>query len=332
MCSYIEMPDIFGRSTKTSMSSLRGERGIGFNMLSNGNYDMQGKVLSNAADGTEATDLVTQGYCDLHYSTKLQDGEQNAIAIADEDNNIMASSVYINENNVSFGGKELKNISLPNTPDSAISKSYFDAHKGKNIPQPEGAEDATNLSFTLNRLDQKLDRYQKGDTVPTMNAHLNMNGHKIIYSASPEASNEVCNKEYVDGVTERMCVEGGGLELSEDKCIRLSPLKLLYSPPSGKTINWESSFDIPKTPLNDPSEFRIVYITYKKTNNTTMYGTMPFIPASLPPVGTSVFCNVELFKNVYLTFQHTRDACICSLGGQRGRGDTVSIVSIYGAQ
>lgn len=45
--------------SQTSGQGERGRPGVGFNLTSDGNYDMVNKKLANVADGTNPTDAIT---------------------------------------------------------------------------------------------------------------------------------------------------------------------------------------------------------------------------------------------------------------------------------
>ena len=45
--------------SQTSGQGERGRLGVGFNLTSDGNYDMVNKKLANVADGTNPTDAIT---------------------------------------------------------------------------------------------------------------------------------------------------------------------------------------------------------------------------------------------------------------------------------
>lgn len=69
--------DRFGRKkrigVKTGPRGERGEDGVGFKLTEGGDYDMEGKVLKNAADPTDTNDVSTKGYVDrtLNYLVTL---------------------------------------------------------------------------------------------------------------------------------------------------------------------------------------------------------------------------------------------------------------------
>lgn len=55
--------DKFGRKGKQKEAiQIRGPPGVGYKLASNGNYDIQGKTLTNVANPTNASDVATQEY------------------------------------------------------------------------------------------------------------------------------------------------------------------------------------------------------------------------------------------------------------------------------
>ena len=75
--------DKFGRKKSKSLSSLHGRPGIGFKLDSSGNYDMQGKRLTNIGNPSSGGDSVPLEFFNQHLSEMRESLNNMKIRIKD---------------------------------------------------------------------------------------------------------------------------------------------------------------------------------------------------------------------------------------------------------
>ena len=130
--------DIFGRS-RSKKTPKQGPRGIGFNLTSDGNFDLRGKKLCNVATPTETSDVANKSF---------------VISSLD-------SRISLEADGLSVNNRRIGNVAPPVSPNDVVCKSFlentvpfldettdcFDCKSRSiaNVGPPENAQDAVNL-------------------------------------------------------------------------------------------------------------------------------------------------------------------------------------------
>ena len=138
---------------KTSGQGERVKPGVGFNLTSDGNYDMVNKKLVNVADGTDPKDAITLGQPDavdfdtITKNIDLQDtynvinskqqkfNEMNAnrktLVCYDDVRDVFVSkkeSVFQMQTHLDMGKNYIYNVKTLVNNDQEANKSYVDQH------------------------------------------------------------------------------------------------------------------------------------------------------------------------------------------------------------
>ena len=177
---------------------VQGAPGVGFNLTSDGNYDMVGKKLTNVGAPTSDTDSATKKYVD----TNSGGGKTSLLTV---DSNIDMKSQF-----------SITNLKTPSNNDDAANKKYVDDSKidgsvflkldgtrqmsGNldmnnkriiNLPAPTGSKQPIPLAYgDLAYL------HVNGSNM--MTNHLNMNNKKITHLQTPTNNTDAVPKKYVD--------------------------------------------------------------------------------------------------------------------------------------
>ena len=177
---------------------LQGAPGVGFNLTSDGNYDMNGKKLTNVGEPTDYKDAASKKYVDTHSGG----GKTSLITV---DSNIDMKSQY-----------SITKLKTPTDNDDAANKKYVDDSKidgsvflkldgtrpmsGNlnmnnkliyNIPNPTGSKQPIPLAYgDLAYL------HVNGSNM--MTNHMNMNNKKITNLQTPTNNTDAATKKYVD--------------------------------------------------------------------------------------------------------------------------------------
>ena len=177
---------------------IQGAPGVGFNLTTDGNYDMVGKKLTNVGAPTSDTDSATKKYVD----TNSESGKTSLLAV---DSNIDMKSQF-----------SMTNLKTPSNNDDAANKKYVDDSKVDgsvflkldgtrlmtgnldmnnkrifNLPNPTGPKQPLPLAYGDLA-------YLHVDGSNTMTNHLNMNNKKIINLVAPTNNSDAVPKKYVD--------------------------------------------------------------------------------------------------------------------------------------
>ena len=95
--------------SSSTTSPQRGLPGVGFKLTHDGNYDIDGKRLTNVSQPIEARDVATKAYIDGNkLDVILRDGSQNMTGNLDM-NNKLTSLAYSTDDNDAVNLKVLKN-------------------------------------------------------------------------------------------------------------------------------------------------------------------------------------------------------------------------------
>jgi len=139
----------FGSPLETHRG-VRGERGVGFDLTSDGDYDMKTKRLRNVGDPEAANDAITLAH--LKKSLTLFENK--------------TTSAF--ENLAKKLDDHLKDIPFDITPDGDLSLKYKtvvgengveiqEKRKVKNIGYPTHSEDSTHRKFVVDAIKRKFD-------------------------------------------------------------------------------------------------------------------------------------------------------------------------------
>ena len=96
--------------SSSTTSSQRGLPGVGFKLTDDGNYDIDGKRLTNVSQPIDARDVATKAYIDGNkLDVILRDGSQNMTGNLDMNNNKITSLADSTDDNDAVNLKVLKN-------------------------------------------------------------------------------------------------------------------------------------------------------------------------------------------------------------------------------
>ena len=96
--------------TTSSTHGTPGPPGIGFKLTGDGNYDIDGKRLTNVSQPIDARDVATKAYIDVNkLDVILRDGSQNMTGNLDMNNNKLTSLADSTDDNDAVSLKVLKN-------------------------------------------------------------------------------------------------------------------------------------------------------------------------------------------------------------------------------
>ena len=177
---------------------VQGAPGVGFNLTSDGNYDMVGKKLSNVGTPTSDTDSATKKYVD----TNSGGGKTSLLTV---DSNIDMKTQF-----------SITKLKAPSNNDDAATKKYVDDSKvdGSVFLKLDGSRQMTgNLDMNNKRIinlpaptgsKQPIPlaygdlAYLHVDGSNMMTNHMNMNNKKIINLITPTNNSDATTKKYVD--------------------------------------------------------------------------------------------------------------------------------------
>ena len=177
---------------------VQGAPGVGFNLTSDGNYDMNGKKLTNIGEPTDYKDAASKKYVDTHSGG----GKTSLITV---DSNIDMKSQF-----------SITKLKTPTDNDDAANKKYVDDSKTDgsvflkldgtramtgnlnmnnkqifNIPNPTGSKQPIPLAYG-----ELAYLHVNGSNM--MTNHMNMNNKKIINLQTPTNNTDAATKKYVD--------------------------------------------------------------------------------------------------------------------------------------
>ena len=177
---------------------VQGAPGVGFNLTTDGNYDMVGKKLTNVGAPTSDTDSATKKYVD----TNSGGGKTSLLTV---DSNIDMKSQF-----------SITKLKTPSNNDDAANKKYVDDSKvdGSVFLKLDGTRQMTgNLDMNNKRIFNLPNPTGSKQPIPlaygdlaylhvngsnTMTNHLNMNNKKIINLVAPSNNSDAVPKKYVD--------------------------------------------------------------------------------------------------------------------------------------
>ena len=180
------------------MRGLQGAPGVGFNLTTDGNYDMVGKKLRNVGNPTSNTDAATKKYVDDNSGG----GKTSSLTI---DSNIDMKNTY-----------RILNLKAPTDADEPVTKNYAESNffyrdgsqpmtgdidmnnkKIENLPIPTVNGDAATKKYVD---DNKVDgsAFLKLDGTRVMTGDLNMNNKRIYNIPNPNGPKQPTPLAYTD--------------------------------------------------------------------------------------------------------------------------------------
>lgn len=138
----LKMPiDKFGRSiiiNSKDVSPPAGPRGVGFDLTSDGNFDIKQKQLTNINTPIQDSDCVTLGYL-----------KKNLVPIE-------TLKKQINDL-LPFEALPVEDLKLKSRQDTVNGKVVLISRKIKNIAAPTDNEDSTNRKFVVDTIHQQME-------------------------------------------------------------------------------------------------------------------------------------------------------------------------------
>ena len=177
---------------------VQGAPGVGFNLTADGNYDMNGKKLTNVGNPTDDKDAASKKYVDDNSGG----GKTSLITV---DSNIDMKDTY-----------RILNLKSPSDADEPVTKNYAESNffqrdgsqsmtgdvnmnnkKIKNLSSPTANSDAANKKYVD---DSKVDGsvFLKLDGTRPMTGNLNMNNNRIYNLPNPTGSKQPIPLAYGD--------------------------------------------------------------------------------------------------------------------------------------
>ena len=154
---------------QSHLTGQKGDPGIGFNLTSNGNYDMSNKKLENIADGTTDNSVVSKKWITDHVSTNAQD----LSPVLKKDGSVQLTSNW-----------------TTNTLNDR--KEIFSHH------DPTHSNALCRRSYVNNHITQQLRPYLKTDGSEPLTANWDVGNKKITNVSNPSSSQDVVTKSYLE--------------------------------------------------------------------------------------------------------------------------------------
>ena len=189
-------------SNNTFAKGIQGAPGVGFNLTSDGDYDMISKKLRNVGMPSVNTDVATKKYVD------------------DNSTGTPTTSRLIVDSNINMNHKTIENLYPPQNNDDATSKFYVDSKflqvsgdnqmignlnmnskKIVNVNAPTNQNDASNKKYVddtvaANKVD--VSPYFKKDGSQKMTGNIDMNNNRIYNLPAPTGGNQPTPLAFTD--------------------------------------------------------------------------------------------------------------------------------------
>ena len=191
---------------------IQGAPGVGFNLTSDGNYDMNKKRLTNVGDGVSPSDAVTRKQLDssgvgdikadinLKYSYNIKNSKERTFDQLKADVNSLVSYEEVRENFIGINEAEamktyldmgknfIYNVKTPTANDQAANKSYVDTT----------ATNTMNAAALIHATKQELANYLKKDGTDAMTGNLNMTNNEINNLPAPNGPTQPTPLAFTD--------------------------------------------------------------------------------------------------------------------------------------
>ena len=189
-------------SDNTFAKGIQGAPGVGFNLTSDGDYDMVNKKLRNVGTPSVKTDAATKKYVD------------------DNSTGTPSTSRLIVDSNINMNHKSIENLYPPQNNNDATSKFYVDvkflqvsgdnqmignlnmnSKKIVNVNAPTQNNDASNKKYVddtvaANKVD--VSPYFKKDGSQKMTGNIDMNNNRIYNLPAPTGGNQPTPLAFTD--------------------------------------------------------------------------------------------------------------------------------------
>ena len=189
-------------SDNTFAKGIQGAPGVGFNLTSDGNYDMVNKKLRNVGAPSVNTDAATKKYVD------------------DNSSGTPTTSRLIVDSNINMNHKSIENLYPPQNNNDATTKFYVDAKflqvsgdnqmignlnmnskKIVNVNAPTQNNDASNKKYVddtvaSNKVD--VSPYVKKDGSQKMTGNIDMDSYRIYNLPTPTGPNQPTPLAFTD--------------------------------------------------------------------------------------------------------------------------------------
>ena len=191
---------------------IQGAPGVGFNLTTDGNYDMIGKKLTNVGDGTDPSDAVTRKQLDnagvgdiaaninLKNSYNIQNSKKRTFDQLKADTESVVSYEEVKENFIGINEAEamktyldmgdnfIYNVKTPTANDQASNKSYVDTT----------ATNTINAAALIHATKAELADYLKKDGNDKMTGNLNMDNNRIFNLPLPNGAKQPATLGFTD--------------------------------------------------------------------------------------------------------------------------------------
>ena len=201
---------MFNEHTDNSFAKgIQGAPGVGFNLTSDGDYDITNKKLRNVGTPIVNTDAATKKYVDDNSSGSFDD---SSLLKLDGSRKMTG--------NLDMDSKRIYNLPAPDGPKQPTPLAFTDLKylhvtgtnsmsnnlnmnnkKINHLAPPIDLNDATNKKYVddtllLNNISMR--NYLKKDGSVAMTGNLNLGSKKIVSLATPTSDTDAATKKYVD--------------------------------------------------------------------------------------------------------------------------------------
>ena len=231
-------------SNSTFAKGIQGAPGVGFNLTSDGDYDMINKKLRNVGAPSDNDDAATKKYVDDNSSGSFDDSS----LLKKDGSRKMTGNLNMDSNKIynlpaPDGPKQptplvftdLKYLHVTGT-NSMSNNLNMNNKKINHLAPPRDLNDATNKKYvddTLLLNNITMSNYLKKDGSVAMTGNLNVGSKKIVGLATPTSNTDAATKKYVDDnagrpdLSDYLEKDGtvamtGNLNLNNNKIIDLS--------------------------------------------------------------------------------------------------------------
>ena len=189
-------------SNNTFAKGIQGSPGVGFNLTSDGDYDMVNKKLRKVGATSNNTDAATKKYVDDNSSSVLLSSKLTVDSNIDMNNKLL-QNVYPSQDNNDASTKfyvDSKFLHV-NGSNSMIGNLNMNNKKIVNVNAPTNQNDATNKKYVddtvaTNKVD--VSPYFKKDGSQKMTGNIDMNNNRIYNLPAPTGGKQPTPLAFTD--------------------------------------------------------------------------------------------------------------------------------------
>ena len=220
-------------TTSSGHQGPPGPRGNGYELTSDGNYDIENKKLTNVKNGDMDHDVMTKSQIEGYVSNKTQylDGvnpgqvTNNRPVIYSPSGGVHTNDLYLKDqygqevhiyndtqddnqirlyipnlkNFDGYGGRRKSSIMVTSIDQTIQGKKIFNDIE---VPNPTAADHATSKVYVDYKVNSKadtndLDDYMKLDGTKAMTGGLNMNNNRILRLPDPQLADEPVTRKFL---------------------------------------------------------------------------------------------------------------------------------------